>query len=85
MSNDRIINFPGTNGPEKTEAEKRVTADDVLRAAMGQYDEVVLIGIAPGKAQCISTMPIPLAVYELSRAVHRIHNRQDAFKHDTLV
>lgn len=77
MSDDRIINFPGTNGPEKTEAEKRVTADDVLRAAMGKYDEVVLIGIGPGKAQCISTVPIQLAVFELSRAIHRIHERPD--------
>jgi len=85
MSDDKIVNFPGTNGPEKTEEAKRVTADDVLIAAMGKYDEVVLIGIAPGKAQCISTMPIQLAVYELSRAIYRIHNRQDAFKHDTLV
>jgi len=84
MSDDKIVNFPGTNGPEKTEEAKRVTADDVLIAAMGKYDDVVLIGIAPGKAQCISTMPIQLAVYELSRAIYRIHNRQDAFKHDTL-
>ena len=44
---------------------------------MGKYDEVVLIGIGPGKAQCISTVPIQLAVFELSRAIHRIHERQD--------
>ena len=77
MSDDRIINFPGTNGPEKTEAEKRITADDILLAAMGKYDEVVLIGIGPGKSQCISTVPIQLAVFELSRAIHRIHERPD--------
>lgn len=77
MSDDKVVNFPGTNGPEKTEAEKRVTADDVLMAALGKYDEIVIIGIKPGKAQCISTVPIQLAVYELSRAIHRIHERPD--------
>ena len=77
MSDDKIVNFPGTNGPEPTPEEKRITADDVLLAAMGKYDEVVLIGIGPGKAQCISTVPIQLAVFELSRAIHRIHERQD--------
>ena len=77
MSDEKIVNFPGTNGPEKTEADKRITADDILLAAMGKYDEVVLIGIGPGKAQCISTVPIQLAVFELSRAIHRIHERQD--------
>ncbi len=77
MSDDKVVNFPGTNGPEKTPEEKRVGADDVLLAAMGKYDDVVLIGIGPGKAQCISTVPIQLAVYELSRAIHRIHDRPD--------
>ena len=77
MSDDKIVKFPGTNGPEKTPEEKRVSADDVLAAALGKYDDVVLIGIGPGKAQCISTVPIQLAVYELSRAIHRIHERQD--------
>jgi hypothetical protein len=77
MSDDKIVNFPGTNGPEKTPEEKRVNADDVLAAALGKYDDVVLIGIGPGKAQCISTVPIQLAVYELSRAIHRIHDRPD--------
>lgn len=77
MSDDKIVNFPGTNGPEKAEEEKRVTADDVLLAAIGKYDDVVLIGIGSSKAQCISTVPIQLALYELSRAIHRIHERPD--------
>ena len=77
MSDDKIVNFPGTNGPEKAEEEKRVTADDVLLAAIGKYDDVVLIGIGSNKAQCISTVPIQLALYELSRAIHRIHERPD--------
>jgi hypothetical protein len=77
VSDDKIVNFPGTKGPETPPEGKRITADDILLAAMGKYDEVVLIGIGPGKAQCISTVPIQLAVYELSRAIHRIHERQD--------
>lgn len=76
MSDEKIVNFPGTNGPEsKDSPEKKIGADDVLAAALGQFDDVVLIGIGPGKAQCISTLPIQLAVFELSRAIHRIHER----------
>ena len=75
MSDDKVVNFPGTNGPEKTPEEKRVTADDVLKAALGKFEDVVLIGIGPVNSQCISTIHIELAVYELSRAIHRIHDR----------
>lgn len=78
MSDDKVVNFPGTNGPEsKDEPKREVSADDVLAAALGQYEEVVLIGLGPGRAQCISTMPLQLAVFELSRAIHRIHERSD--------
>lgn len=74
---DNIVSFPGTNGPEAKEDEKEVSADDVLSAALGQFDDVVIIGIGPGKARCISTMPLQLAVFELSRAIHRIHQQAD--------
>lgn len=76
MSDDKIVNFPGTNGPDKKE-EDEVTADEILMAALGKYEDVVIIGVAPGKAQCISTLPMQLAVFELSRAIHRIHDRPD--------
>lgn len=75
MSDDKVVNFPGTNGPDTKETAKEVSADDILAAALGQFEDVILIGIAPGKAQCISTMPLQLAVFELSRAIHRIHER----------
>jgi hypothetical protein len=76
MSDDNVVSFPGTNGPEKeAKEESRVTANDVLKAAMGAFDDVVVIGIAPGKAQCISTLRPEYAVFELSRAIHRIHER----------
>lgn len=76
MSDEKVVNFPGTNGPEKT-PDKAVTADDVLSAALGQFDDVIIIGIGPDRAQCISTLPLQLAVYELSRAIHRVHDRSD--------
>lgn len=76
MSDDKIVNFPGTNGPDKGEVNF-VTADDVLKAAIGQFEDVVLIGIGPGKAKCISSVPLQLAVFELSRAIHRIHAQSD--------
>ena len=76
MSDDKVVNFPGTNGPI-TEKKKEVSADEVLAAALGQFDDVVIIGIGVGKARCISTMPLQLAVFELSRAIHRIHAQSD--------
>lgn len=76
MSDDKVVNFPGTNGPDQSETKPReVGPDDVLTAALGQFEDVIVIGIGPGKAQCISTMPLQLAVFELSRAIHRIHER----------
>lgn len=75
MSDDKVVNFPGTNGPEREVPE--VSADEILMASMGKFEDVIIIGIGPGKAQCISTMPLQLAVYELSRAIHRIHDRSD--------
>lgn len=77
MSDDKVVNFPGTNGPETPEDKDEVTADETLLAAMGKFEDVVIIGIGPGKAQCISTLPMQLAVFELSRAIHRIHDRPD--------
>lgn len=77
MSDDKVVNFPGTNGPDQKEDAPEVGADDILLAAMGKFEDVVIIGIGPGKAQCISTLPLQLAVFELSRAIHRIHERSD--------
>ena len=77
MSDDKVVNFPGTNGPENKDEKPRVTADDVLMAALGEFEDVIVIGVAPNKAKCISSLPLQLAVFELSRAIHRIHNRPD--------
>ena len=77
MSDDKVVNFPGTNGPESKEEKPRVTADDVLTAALGEFEDVIVIGVGPNKAKCISSLPLQLAVFELSRAIHRIHNRPD--------
>lgn len=76
MSDDKVVNFPGTSGPEK-ESDTGVSTDDVLTAALGKFEDVVIIGIGPGQAKCISTMPLQLAVFELSRAIHRIHAQSD--------
>lgn len=77
MSDDKVVNFPGTNGPDQKDDAPEVGADDILLASMGKFEDVVIIGIGPGKAQCISTLPLQLAVFELSRAIHRIHERSD--------
>ena len=75
MSDDNVVSFPGTDaGKEKEKAAAKDAApDDVLKAAVGRYDDVIIIGLNSAGGQCISSMPLREAVYELSRAIHRIH------------
>lgn len=49
------------------------TADEVLESAMGKYTDVIVIGLRDDAAQCISTVGLDQAVYELSRAIHKLH------------
>lgn len=70
---DNVIDFrTGAKGVVK-ETPTGPVADDILTEAMGKYDDVILIGIKAERAQCISTMTLDQAVYEVSRALHRLH------------
>ena len=73
---DNIVNFPGSDRPED-EPSPEFTADHALEKCMGKFDEVVIIGIGVGKAQCVSTVPLDEAIYELSRAIHILHRYID--------
>lgn len=64
-----VVSFPGGKEPPP----KDPSADEVLMSAVGKYKEVVLIGINHNKAQCVSSVPITQAIFELSRALHRLH------------
>lgn len=64
-----VVSFPGGNPPPP----KEPSADEVLMAAIGKYKEVVVIGINERKAQCVSSVPITQAIFELSRALYRLH------------
>lgn len=77
MSDDNIVNFPGWGGDKKEEMVNSIVADDALKAALGRYKDVIIIGITETGGQCISSMPLKDAVYELSRAIHRIHDYMD--------
>ena len=77
MSEDNIVSFPGVEKPVGPEPEKRVSADQILEAAMGKYDDVILIGLGLKKSQCVSTVAIQDAIYELSRAIYKLHIYMD--------
>lgn len=69
---DNVIHLTGVKADANPEPTGP-TADEILSEAMGQYEAVILIGIKDGKSRCISTMGLDEAVYELSRAMHRLH------------
>jgi hypothetical protein len=76
---DNVIHLTGVKGETgkietpKDETPRGPTADEILTEALGKYTDVIVIGVAQDKAQCISTMTLDEAVYELSRAMHRLH------------
>lgn len=49
------------------------TADEILTAALGKYEDVIVIGVKADSGSCISTMGLDQAVFELSRAIHKLH------------
>lgn len=75
---DNIVKFPGSDDPEQTQTE--FTANDALQKCMDKYEQVVIIGLCEGKAQCISTVPLDEAIYELSRAIHILHRYIDVLE-----
>ena len=77
MSDDNIVSFPGVDTEKPKEKPAEATADEALLAALGRYDDVIIIGLNAGGGQCVSSMPLREAVYELSRAIHRIHDHME--------
>lgn len=72
---DNIVEFPGGKTGETKDG--RLTADEALKLCEGKYTDVIVLGIKDGRAQCISTVAVDEAVYELSRAIHVLHNYID--------
>lgn len=75
---DNIVNFPGSDGEKESKAD--FTADDALNQCLGKYDEVIVIGLGKGRAQCVSSVPLDEAIYELSRAIHILHRYIDSLE-----
>lgn len=75
---DNIVKFPGSDDSEPAQSE--FTANDALQKCMDKYEHVVIIGIGDGKAQCVSTVPLDDAIYELSRAIHILHRYIDVLE-----
>ena len=78
LSDDNVVSFPGTSLPEKeAEPRKSVTADDLLAAAIGEFEDVIIVGIKSKTAQCLSTVALQQIVYEMSRVTFKIHEKID--------
>lgn len=79
---DNIVIFPGAEAPCESgdDTKRKFTADDALNKCMGKFDEVIVIGISSERSQCISTVALDDAIYELSRAIHILHRYIDAME-----
>lgn len=71
--NDNVIEFGKKPAEKRDEPPQGPSADEILRDAIGKYQGVVLIGVNKERAQCLSTLSLDEAVYEVSRALHRLH------------
>lgn len=71
---DNVVEFPSG---KKEEGGTAISADEALDLCKGRFEEVIVIGIRDDSAQCISTVPVTEAIYELSRAIHILHNYID--------
>lgn len=72
---DNIIHLSGVKGTMADEPREPTgpTPDEILNECVGKYEDIIVIGITQDKSQCLSTMGLDEAVYELSRALHRLH------------
>lgn len=70
---ENVINFPGFDGP-KGDDTPQISADDALEHCKGKFDDVIIVGISNSRGQCVSTVGLDEAIYELSRAIHILHN-----------
>lgn len=74
---DNIVSFPGSDAKEES---NKFTADDALNKCLGRYEDVIVIGLGKGKAQCVSSIPLDETIYELSRAIHILHRYIDSLE-----
>lgn len=72
---DNVVEFPGSKPGETKDAP--ITADEALKMCEGKFTDVIVLGIKDGRAQCVSTVAVDEAIYELSRAIHILHNYID--------
>lgn len=66
-----VISFPGGEGGG--EPPRDLTADEILTSCLGKYEEVLIVGLNANKGQLITTLGLEDSVYELSRAIYKLH------------
>lgn len=74
--NDNIVDFPGKKGSDGSR-DSTMSANDALAVCKDKFDDVIVIGLKADNAQCVSTVSLSEAIYELSRAIHILHNYID--------
>lgn len=77
--NDNVVEFPGAKEEVKIDPALSAAADEVLQLAVGRYEEVIVIGIKANAAQCITSLALGQTIFELSRAIHKLHDAIDEF------
>lgn len=69
---DNIVQFPGTSSDAD---ENKVTADTIIEAAKGRYDDLILVGRPKGSKsfECVSTSDVSETLYHITRVQHRLN------------
>ena len=69
---DNVVQFPGT---ESQTDEEKVTADSIIEAARGRYDDLILVGRPKGSKtfECVSTSDVSETLYHIVRVQHRLN------------
>lgn len=67
--NDNVVEF----GKAKKEEPAPPTADEVLKEALGKYDQVIIIGANDERVAVASTMSVEEALFMMHRAVHKLN------------
>ena len=70
---DNIVKFPGAELPDHP--KNLVTADSIIEAAKGRYEDLILIGRPTGSGtyECVSTSDVSETLYHVVRVQHRLN------------
>lgn len=78
MSDDNVVEFPGkSENTSSIKMTERASADEILELAKGKFEDVIIIGMNPGGSKCISSIDVEESIFQLSRAIYKLHGALD--------